>query len=364
MMKNDKKNISALKVNKGIEQPPSVNPNSVISLKKRKKKRFTTDELYNGILKGDNTILGQAITIIESQLPEHQTIARELIAKCLPHSGKSKRIGITGIPGAGKSCFIEAIGKKITGMGHKLAVLAIDPSSAHSKGSILGDKTRMEKLSVDPLAFIRPSPSSGTLGGVASKTKETLLLCEAAGFNIIFIETIGVGQSETIVRSMVDFFLLLMIAGAGDELQGIKRGIMELADTVAITKADGSNILMAENAKIDYQKALHLFPSSESGWIPKVVTCSALKQTGLEELWKIIMEYFQFSYDNKYFETQRKDQARQWMVSTINDKLHQSFYNSKKVKKNIMVMEKKVMGGQISPYSAAEELLDEYFKNR
>lgn len=355
-----KKNKSALKVQKGIKQPPSVDRESVNKFKKRKRISYSHAELSDGILNGDITILAKAISIVESHLPEHQDIACQVINACMPYTGKSRRIGITGVPGAGKSSFIDVFGKKITGMGYKLAVLAIDPSSNISRGSILGDKTRMENLSADPSAFIRPSPASGTLGGVASKTRETMLLCEAAGFDVIFIETVGVGQSETMVRSMVDFFLLLMLAGAGDELQGIKRGIMELADTIAITKADGDNISSAEKAKGDYSNALHLLPPAKSGWKPDVITCSSFGNKGLNELWKIISDYFSFTQNNNFFVEQRKSQYLEWLHSTINEKLHSEFYQSKNMSAKIQKAEKGVLSGLLSPYAAASGLLNEY----
>jgi len=262
---------TGLSVNKGIEQPDTVNSDSVNRfLKKNQRKELTVGQYFEGILQGNRTILSRAVTLIESNKPDHQRMAQEIIGRCLPYSGKSVRIGITGVPGAGKSTFIESFGTYLTALGKRLAVLAIDPSSEKTKGSILGDKTRMEELSTDPNAYIRPSPSSGSLGGVARKTRETILLCEAAGFDTILIETVGVGQSETTVHSMVDFFLLLQIAGAGDELQGIKRGIMEMADTIVINKADGDNVLRAKTAATLYRNALHLFPPTLSGWVPKV----------------------------------------------------------------------------------------------
>jgi LAO/AO transport system kinase len=257
---------SPLRVQKGIEQPPSINPDIISKIKDTRKKRYTVDEYVTGILAGNRTVLSQAITLLESSNPRHFDTAQKVIENCLPHSARSVRIGITGVPGAGKSTFIESFGKLLTGNGRKLAVLAIDPSSSNTRGSILGDKTRMENLSVDPDAFIRPSPAAGTLGGVARKTRESIILCEAAGFDTVLVETVGVGQSETAVSSMVDFFLLLMIAGAGDELQGIKRGIMEMADLVAINKADGPNKLLAERAASEFRNALHYFPPSPSGW--------------------------------------------------------------------------------------------------
>ena len=298
---------SALTVNPGIDQPPSINQDSAKRFKAKKKSLLSVDEYVEGILSGNITLLSQAITLIESSLIEHHNLGQKVIERCLPHTGHSVRIGITGVPGVGKSSFIESLGSTITSSGHKLAVLAIDPSSERSKGSILGDKTRMETLSTDQNAFIRPSPSAGSLGGVARKTRETIILCEAAGFDTIFIETVGVGQSETAVHSMVDFFLLLMLAGAGDELQGIKRGIMEMADMIAITKSDGDNIRKAQVAKVEYESALHLFPPSESGWIPRVATCSAKEKTGIVELWNSINEYVTFAESNGYFKSRRRN---------------------------------------------------------
>src|SRR6478609_11290562 len=260
-------------------------------MKSSPKTRLPLNDYVKGILKGDRFILGRAITVIESDLPADQMLAEKIMAKILPKAGNSIRIGITGVPGVGKSTFIEAFGKYLTGRNKKVAVLAIDPSSQKTKGSILGDKTRMDQLAVDPLAFIRPSATRLTLGGVASKTQETILLCEAAGFEVIIVETVGVGQSEVAVKNMVDFFLLLMLAGAGDELQGIKKGIMEMTDAMVITKADGDNVDHATRAQAEYQHALHLFPASSSGWEPRVVTASALKGKGIDAVWKMITEY-------------------------------------------------------------------------
>ncbi len=321
---------------------------------------MSAGEFAEGILKGDIPLLSKAVTMVESAKPEHQVIAQEIIHRCLPHSGKSVRVGITGVPGAGKSTFIEALGSMITREGHKLAVLAIDPSSERSKGSILGDKTRMEALSGDPNAYIRPSPSAGSLGGVARKTRETIVLCEAAGFDTIFIETVGVGQSETAVHSMTDFFLLLMIAGAGDELQGIKRGIMEMADAVAINKADGTNVEKANLAKIQYKNALHLFPSKESGWDPRVMTCSAVEKSGIREIWQTITDHHQLIQSNGWFVQNRNIQARYWMFETINEQLRQGFYNNPLLKGKIAEMEAKVLRAEISSFEAARQLLEMY----
>ncbi|MFY9150680.1 MAG: methylmalonyl Co-A mutase-associated GTPase MeaB [Prolixibacteraceae bacterium] len=352
---------SGLNVNKGIEQLPSVNEDSVKRfLKHKKKQSLTATQYVDGILKGDISILSQAVTLVESSKPAHQELAQEIIVKCLPFSGNSVRIGITGVPGVGKSTFIEAMGKHITSKGDKLAVLAIDPSSERTKGSILGDKTRMEDLSIDPNAYIRPSPSAGSLGGVARKTRETIILCEAAGFNHIFIETVGVGQSETAVHSMVDFFLLLMLAGAGDELQGIKRGIMEMADAITINKADGNNIEKAGLARIQYANALHLFPATDSGWKPKVLTCSAYLKTGIAEIWDTIDEYLALVKTNNYFQYKRNEQSKFWMYETINEQLRNNFYQNEQLKTLMDESERKVLNEEISSFVAAKKLLDLY----
>lgn len=357
-----KENKSALTVNPGIEQPPSVNEDAIRRFKEKRRKLLSVEEYMDGILDKNITILSQAITLIESSLPHHHELGQKLIEKCLPYSGNSIRIGITGVPGVGKSTFIEALGSTITSQGHRLAVLAIDPSSERSKGSILGDKTRMETLSADPNAFIRPSPSAGSLGGVARKTRETIILCEAAGFDTIFIETVGVGQSETAVHSMVDFFLLLMLAGAGDELQGIKRGIMEMADLIAITKADGSNRDKAKLAQAEYQNALHLFPPAESGWTINAITCSSVERSGLSDIWETIKSYVEFTKGNGYFSNRRSQQAKYWMYESINEALKSHFYHSKDIHSNIRKTEDEVSKNKISSFVAAQHLLDLYFK--
>ncbi len=361
MKKEDLKK-SALSVTEGVEQPPMVNLSAIKNFKKNRRKIFSGKELTEGILAGDRTMLSKAITLIESSLPEHISLAHEVINNCLPHSGNSVRIGITGVPGVGKSTFIESFGKYLTSLGHKIAVLAIDPSSERSKGSILGDKTRMELLSGDKNAFIRPSPSAGSLGGVARKTRETIFLCEAAGFDVIMIETVGVGQSETAVHSMVDFFLLLMLAGAGDELQGIKRGIMEMADLIAITKADGANVNKAEIAKTEYTGALHLFPPPESGWIPDVLTCSSIDKSGIGAIWEKIAEYRAFTSHNQFFQERRRSQTQYWMFETINEQLRNSFYYDPELKPIIADVKKRVMELELSSFSAAQLLLDKYFQ--
>lgn len=364
-MTNSEQNKSALTVNKGIEQPDTINDNSVLRFKKIRRVKYTVDDYVNGILQGNITMLSRAITLIESSLPKHQEVSREIIDRCLPYAGKSQRIGITGVPGVGKSTFIEAFGKYLTSQGKKLAVLAVDPSSERSSGSILGDKTRMEQLSTDKNAFIRPSPSAGSLGGVARKSRETIILCEAAGFDTIFIETVGVGQSETTVHSMVDFFLLLMLAGAGDELQGIKRGIMEMADAIVITKADGNNELKAKTATTEYKNALHLFPPTDSKWSPKVLTCSSVTKAGIDDIKKMIEDYFRHIKNNDYFKKRRNSQSKYWMYEAINDQLKSNFFNDTNRKENIKTYEQKVLSGEISSFNAARILLDEYFsKNK
>lgn len=310
----------------------------------------------HGIIEKKISILSQAITLIESSKKEHKEKAQEIINACLPHSGKSLRIGITGVPGVGKSTFIEALGMQLVNKGKKVAVLAIDPSSKKTGGSILGDKTRMEELSANKNAFIRPSPSGGTLGGVTRKTAETIILCEAAGFDVIFVETVGVGQSELAVSSMVDFFLLLMLAGAGDELQGIKRGIMEMADAIVINKADGDNKNKAKLAKAEYKNALHLFPATESGWEPTVQTVSSYTKDGINELWDLILKYENYTKANGFFTKKRNQQAKYRMYETINEELKSRFYNNPEKQKQISQLEKDVLSGKISPYSVINKL--------
>ncbi len=355
-------NYKNLIVNKGVENAQTVNKDAAQRFLKKKRKLPTPDEFFDGIRKGDITLLSQAVTLIESSRSDHQTLAQQIIEKCLPYSGNSIRLGITGVPGAGKSTTIEALGLHIIKQGGKLAVLAIDPSSERSKGSILGDKTRMEQLSSETNAYIRPSPSAGSLGGVARKTRETIILCEAAGFDTIFIETVGVGQSETAVHSMVDFFLLIMLAGAGDELQGIKRGIMEMADAIAINKADGNNVQRANIAKNEYTSALHLFPPTQSGWIPRVETCSAIENTGICEIWDMVKEYVDKTNKNGYFSHRRNEQSQYWMFETINEKLKSSFYNNPYISELTKKLKDKVLKEEISSFTAAQELLNKYFE--
>ncbi|MDY3674176.1 MAG: methylmalonyl Co-A mutase-associated GTPase MeaB, partial [Prevotella sp.] len=311
---------SGLQVNAGIVQPSSINP--YLKRGRFKRNEYSVDELVNGILAGNVTMLSQAVTLIESQAPDHQAKAQKVIERCLPYSGNSIRIGISGVPGAGKSTSIDVFGCHVLDRkGGKLAVLAIDPSSERSLGSILGDKTRMEKLSQRRDAFIRPSPTAGSLGGVARKTREAIILCEAAGYDTIFVETVGVGQSETACHSMVDFFLLLQVTGTGDELQGIKRGIMEMADGIVINKCDGDNVDRCHMTATNFRNALHFFPPSDSGWEPKVLCYSGFYGYGVKEVWDMIYSYFDFVKENGYFEYRRAKQARYWMYETIDEHL-------------------------------------------
>ncbi len=342
----------------------AVHPSAARGYLQRKKTKPDANEMIGGILKGDRFLLSQAITLVESENPEHQNIAQKIIESCIAKSGASIRIGITGSPGAGKSTFIETIGKQITGSGHRLAVLAIDPTSQLSRGSILGDKTRMPKLSVDPQAFVRPSPAGSSLGGVARKTRETIILCEAAGYDTIIVETVGVGQSETAVHGMVDFFLLLLLPGAGDELQGIKRGIVEMADLIAVNKADGERIEAAKLAKRQYRNALHLFPPKDNGWTPQAVICSALENTGIEDILNIIEDFQKQLKSNGSFEKKRKLQSLQWFHESIEGLLKELFYQNPKMKKRLLKMEEAILSGKKSPYRAARELMEGIWEDR
>ena len=322
-----------------------------------RRKKLSTEELTEGIRKGDRLVLSRAITLVESQRPEDMEQAEVLLQTLLPATGRSFRLGITGVPGVGKSTFIEAFGTLLTEKGLKLAVLTIDPSSQRSKGSILGDKTRMEELARNPNAFIRPSASGSTLGGVSGKTREVMLLCEAAGFDFIIVETVGVGQSETLVHGMVDFFLLLMLAGAGDELQGIKKGIMEMADAVVINKADGDNLKPAKRAKVEYQNALHLFPANLSGWIPQVKTCSALEKSGLEEVYEMLDKFKRKVKSNGYFDKNRADQQVSWFKENLTDLLRTSFFKKPEVKQRYEEKLKEVQSGKTPARNAAREVI-------
>ncbi len=352
---------SALSEINGINQPDSISHSVAKKIQLKRKEIPSSESLIEAIKKGDKIALSRAITLIESTNPVHLERASEVINGCLPYANNSVRIGITGVPGVGKSTFIEAFGTYLTSIGKKVAVLAVDPSSSISHGSILGDKTRMEELVKDENAYIRPSASGDSLGGVARKTRESIILCEACGFDTIIIETVGVGQSETAVHSMVDFFLLLKIAGAGDELQGIKRGIMEMADTIVINKADGDNIAKAKLAKTEFNRALHLFPAKTSGWTPKVTTCSAYEKTGIDSIWDIIMTYFEMVKINGYFEEKRKDQNQFWMMETINEHLKSNFYNDVAIQKLLVKTKQAVQDNILSPFAAAQDLLQHYF---
>ena len=338
------KEYKGLQVNKGVTSAPTVNP---YRRPRPVVRQLTSGEYVEGILKGDVSILGRAVTLIESTAETHQALAQEVIEKCLPFTGNSRRIGITGVPGAGKSTSIDVFGMHVLGKGGKLAVLAIDPSSERTKGSILGDKTRMEKLSQQHGAFIRPSPSAGSLGGVARKTRETIVLCEAAGYDNIFVETVGVGQSE--------------LAGTGDELQGIKRGIMEMADGIVINKADGDNIEHANLAAAQFRNALHLFPPTPSKWVPEVLTYSGYYELGIDKVWDMIDRYFEFVRSTGYFEKKRQEQEKYWMIETIDEQLRHSFYSMPEVKALLEQKEIRVLNSEQSSFTAAKDVLDFYF---
>ncbi|RKR11334.1 methylmalonyl-CoA mutase metallochaperone MeaB [Flavobacterium sp. 90] len=360
-MSSSKKQSSSLQEKAGISPPEITNVSAIHQIKKNRRQQPSSSELIDGILLGNRTALSRAITLVESTNPEHAAKANEVINGCLPYANKSIRVGITGVPGVGKSTFIEAFGSYLTQLGKKVAVLAVDPSSSLSHGSILGDKTRMEELVKDENAFIRPSASGDTLGGVARKTRESIILCEAAGFDTIIIETVGVGQSETAVHSMVDFFLLLKISGAGDELQGIKRGIMEMADAIVINKADGDNIKKANQAKLEFNRALHLFPPKKSNWQPKVTTCSAITKDGISEIWETISQYVEMTNESGFFSEKRKDQNQFWMMETINEQLKLNFYNQPEIISQLEQNKKAVQNDEISPFAAAQNLLSIYF---
>ena len=356
-MNKKEANKSALNEKEGVTQPKSISVKVASTLKTKRIKVPATKELIKGIFKKDKTALSRAITLVESTVQKHQDQAREIIEACLTHANNSIRIGITGVPGVGKSTFIEQFGKLLTQKNYKVAVLAVDPSSSISGGSILGDKTRMEDLVREPNAFIRPSASRDSLGGVARNTREAIILCEAAGYNIILIETVGVGQSETVVHSMTDFFLLLKLAGAGDELQGIKRGIIEMADSIVINKADGNNITAAQLAKTEFNRALHLYPNKGNDWTPKTLTCSALHNQGVSEIWELIQKYNSITKENGYFQQKRKYQNRYWLLQTIENTLKSDFYNHQKIKEELKKQLILISENKTTPFEAANYLL-------
>lgn len=351
-----------LKVNEGVEPVGSVSP-YLSRMRHKRAATLSVNDYVEGILRGDVTVLSRAVTLVESVLPEHQVIAQEVVERCLPYSGNSLRVGITGVPGAGKSTSIDAFGIHVLERcGGKLAVLAVDPSSERSKGSILGDKTRMERLALHKDAFIRPSASAGSLGGVARKTRETIVLCEAAGYDKVFVETVGVGQSETAVYSMVDFFLLIQITGAGDELQGIKRGIMEMADGVVINKADGDNVDEARRSAVHLRNALHLFPMPASGIRPQVLTYSGFYNLGIKEVWDMIFNYVENVKSSGVFEERRHGQSKYWMYETIDEQLRMRFRNSEGVADMLSHYEQLLLSGKVTSFAAAAKLLEYYDK--
>jgi LAO/AO transport system kinase len=339
------------------EQSKSRSEQNAIQRIRRRSADVNPRQLLNGLLHGNTADLAHAITLSESQRPTDIELSSDLLQQALPYTGKAMRVGITGVPGVGKSTFIDAFGNYLTSLGKKVAVLAIDPTSQISHGSILGDKTRMEKLSIDKNAFIRPSPSALSLGGVARKTREAIILCEAAGYDIILVETVGVGQSETAVHGMTDFFLLLMLAGAGDQLQGIKRGIMEMCDGMLITKSDGDNIKKANYAKAEYGSALHLFPARPDGWIPRVEVCSAINGTGVEDAWNLISGYETWMKERNLFAIKRQEQDIGWMHETIKEHLLDSFYLLSQTKVMISEQEEMIRTNKTTPFRAAEHLL-------
>ncbi|MCI5837408.1 MAG: methylmalonyl Co-A mutase-associated GTPase MeaB [Veillonellaceae bacterium] len=321
------------------------------------RRTLTVQDYIDGVAAGDRVILSRAITLVESNAVRHFKPAQEVIQALLPRTGKALRIGFTGVPGAGKSTAIEAFGTMLANEGHKVAVLAVDPTSSVTKGSILGDKTRMEELTRHPNAFVRPSPAGGTLGGVARKSRETMLLCEAAGYDVILVETVGVGQSETTVRSMVDFFMLIVLTGAGDELQGIKKGIMELADAIVVNKADGDNLARAKVARGDYERMIDYIRPATDGWRTRSMMCSAIKKTGLKELWETILEFERVTKESGVFQRRRQDQTISWVYSMIHEHLHTIFFQNPVVRGRLPEVKDAVLGGKVSPSQAVDELI-------
>ncbi|SDI67603.1 methylmalonyl Co-A mutase-associated GTPase MeaB [Alteribacillus bidgolensis] len=326
----------------------------------KRRRSLSVEEYVNGVLNRDRAVIARAITLVESNSPKHFETAQQVLKQLMPYTGKAVRVGITGVPGAGKSTLIEKFGSMLCEAGHHLAVLAVDPSSSVSRGSILGDKTRMETLSKHPNAYVRPSPSGGTLGGVARKSRETMLICEAAGYDVIFVETVGVGQSEITVRSMVDFFLVLMLTGGGDELQGMKKGIMEIADAIFINKADGKNKQAALNAKAEYNRLLHYLQPATPGWETKAYTVSALTGEGVPHIWEIIKGYEEKMKESGFFQERRASQLSEWMDRLIEDELKMSFYQTEKVKSHLPSFKQKVTAGELPLAQAVKQLMEIY----
>ena len=357
---SEKNQKSALSESGSKPASANVNPKSAQKIRASRKNKFEEEDLLQQLLNGNKTALGRAITLVESNQFSHRKKAQQLLEGALPYSQKSIRIGITGVPGVGKSTFIESFGSFLIQQGKKVAVLAVDPSSSVSHGSILGDKTRMENLVKEENAFIRPSASGSSLGGVAKKTRESIILCEAAGFDVVLIETVGVGQSETTVHSMTDFLLLLKLAGAGDELQGIKRGIIEMADAIVINKADGDNIKAAREAKLEFNRALQLYPSKESGWKPKVALNSALKQKGIDSVWELIKEFEKLGKENGFFLKNRKEQNKFWLLQTINEHLKNRFYQNPVMKNELEIQLKAIENNKITAFAAADLLIEKF----
>jgi len=346
-----------------LDNKKNSNDQRISEIKEIRKNEISVKDLFEGIKSGQKTELGRAITLVESNNPDHRDAAQELIEFCISDKTTTIRIGITGVPGVGKSTFIETFGKNLTKSGKKVAVLAVDPTSTQNKGSILGDKTRMQQLSRDPNAFIRPSPAGESLGGVAQKTREAIVICEAAGYDVILIETVGVGQSEVAVHGMVDFFLVLKLIGAGDELQGIKRGILEMADAVVINKADGDNKVKAELAVREFGRALHLYPPKRNGWAPKVSACSALENSGIDKIWNMIANYLAEQKSTGYLRKLRQEQNKYWLLQTIENRLVTDFYQNKHIKKELEKQVEAVTKGAVSPFKAANTLLNLAKKN-
>ena len=357
-MNKEQSNKTALQEKEGVSNQEATSKHAISHLKKKRQEQPSTAALLEGILQGNTAALSRGITLIESHNIAHKEKANTLIQSCLEHQKPSVRIGITGVPGVGKSTFIETLGTYLTTLGKKVAVLAVDPSSSLTKGSILGDKTRMDALVKNPNAFIRPSAAGDSLGGVARHTREAITLCETAGYDVILIETVGVGQSETAVHSMVDFFLLLKLAGAGDELQGIKRGIIEMADAIIINKADGDNLTAAKLAKVEFNRALHFYPAKASGWMPKVVLCSALENKGIDATWNLISDYINHANKEEYFTKKRQEQNTFWLLQSIENQLKDQFFQDETIAKELKMQLELIAENKRSPFAAAEYLLN------